>query len=82
MDLISGGVGTLYGHVYLNRAGVDLIRGSATLIHAGMDLIRVGMGTIRGHVRWKRSGATDDQPPTTDDRAWIRASVNRLPSHV
>jgi hypothetical protein len=56
------------GHVYLNRAGVDLIR--------------VGMETIRGHVGWNRSGATDDRPPTTDDHAWIRASVVRLPSAV
>jgi hypothetical protein len=65
------------GHVYLNRAGVDLIRGSATLIHAGMELIRVGMGTIRGHVGWNCSGVTDDQPPTTAHEFVLPSAVVR-----
>jgi hypothetical protein len=61
---------------------VNLIRGSATLIHAGIRLIRVGMGTIRGHVGWNCSGVTDDRPPTTDERAWIRATVCRRSSSL
>jgi hypothetical protein len=57
---------------------VDLIRGSATLIHAGMDLIRGGMGTMRGHVGWNCSGVTDDRPPTTAHGLARPSSVRRL----